>query len=206
MRRAADPVARAIAAAGGHDILSRVRVLSWGGTAHVLLGTTAVDLVTELRIEPFVRSRSVTWLAGQGRSTARTVMVERDSAFLVQDGAQTPMPAARARFERQQLGVYAYLLLAPAFLSAAGPKRLNAVHDGYPPISLTLGPDARIAAADYALAAPDYEDRAVRQHLSFTGTVTAGGVRFPRTTTIVQDGRPFMRMTIADFSVELDPA
>lgn len=202
-RAARDPVAWAMAAAGGRALLSRVRVLSWSATARVLIGTTAVDLLVEQRIEPFVRGRADTWLADEGRSTARTVMVERDGAFLVHEGAQTTMPPAQALFQRHQLGAYAYLLLAPAFVSAAGPRRLNAGREGFPPIALALGPDGRIASADYAIAAPKQNAAAVRQHLICAGSVSSMGVRYPRAISIVQDGRPFQRMAITDFSVEL---
>ena len=192
-----------MAAAGGRDVLARLRVIAWTGSARVMLGRTPVDLLLETRIEPFVRGRSDTWLASEGRSTARTLMTERDGGFVVHEGAQTPLPAAQARFERQQLGGYAYLLLAPAFVTAAGRGRLNAVQDGYPPMTLQLAGDGRIVAADYAIASPTQDGVAVRQRWLLSGSVTAQGVRFPRTVEIVQDGRPFVRMTIDTFSVEL---
>ena len=198
-----DTVARAMAAAGGADVLRRVRAVAWRGTARMMLGTTPVDLATETQIEPFVRGRCDTWLASDGRSTARTVMVERDSAFVVHEGAQTTLPPAQAVYERQQLGLFAYLLLAPAFVSAASATRLNAVHEGYPPIALTLAPDGRIAAADYAIAAPDRNGVSVRHHFGFIGSVSSHGVRFPKTIVTTQDGRLVARSTITDFSVEL---
>lgn len=205
-RGGGDPVARAFAAAGGRDRLARVRVLSWSGTARMMLDGTQVDLRVESRIEPFARARADSWLVSETRGAARTVMIERDSAFLVQDGAQTALAPAQARFERQRLGAFAYLLLAPAFVSAAGPNRLNAAREGYPPIALTLGRDGAVATADYVLAAPDPGGAAVRQHFSFAGSVRAQGIRFPRVTTMLQDARPSLRLTITDFSVELSPA
>ncbi|TPG54198.1 hypothetical protein [Sphingomonas glacialis] len=205
-RGGGDPLARAFAAAGGRDRLARVRVVAWSGTAWMMLGKTPVTLQVESRIEPFARARSDSWLISETRDAARTVMIERDSAFLVQGGAQTTLPAAQARFERQRLGAFAYLLLAPAFVSVAGRNRLNAAREGYPPIALTLGRDGQIAAADYVLTAPAPGAPSIRQHFSFTGSVSAQGVRFPRVTTMLQDGRPSLRLTITDFSVELSPA
>lgn len=204
--RGGDPVTRAMIAAGGRDRLARVRVLAWSGVARMMLGKTPVDLHVESRIEPFARSRADSWLVSETRGAARTVMIERDTAFLVQGGAQTTLAAAQARFERQRLGAFAYLLLAPAFVSAAGRNRLNAAHDGYPPIALTLDRDGRIATADYVLSAPEPGAPAIRQHFSFAGSVSAQGVRYPRVTTMLQDGRPSLRLTITDFSVELSPA
>jgi hypothetical protein len=195
-----------MAAAGGEAALRRVRAVAWSGTVRMMLGKVPVDLNVETRVEPFVRSRSDTWLASDGRSTIRTVMVERDSAFLVHEGAQTPLPREQARFERQQLGVYAYLLLAPAFVSAASATRLNAARDGYPPIALTLARDGRIASAEYRIRPTDSDGLSVLQHFGFVGSVSANGVRYPRIITIVQDGRPLSRLTISDFSVELDAA
>ena len=172
----------------------------------MMLGKVPVDLNVETRIEPFARGRSDTWLESEGRSTIRTIMVERDSAFLVHEGAQTALGHEQARFERQQLGAYAYLLLAPAFVSAASGTRLNAAREEYPPIALTLARDGRIAAADYRIETPDCEGRSVRQQFSFVGSVSSNGVRFPHVITIVQDGRPRSRLTIRDFSVDLDAA
>lgn len=195
-----------MAAAGGEAVLRRVRAVAWSGTARTMLGKIPVDLTVETRIEPFVRARCDTWLANEGRSTARTIMVERDSGFLVHEGAQTALGYDQARFERQQLGAYAYLLLAPAFVSAASATRLNAAREGYPPIALTLSRDGRIAAADYRLTSPGPAGRSIRQHFSLVGSVSAKGVRFPRVITILQDGRPLSRLTIGDFSVDLASA
>lgn len=205
-RDGGDPVARAFAAAGGRDRLARVRVLAWSGTARMMFDRTPVDLLVESRIEPFARGRADSWLVSETRGEARTVMIERDTAFLVQGGAQTALTLAQARFERQRLGAFAYLLLAPAFVSAAGPNRLNAAREGYPPMALTLGRDGAITSADYVLSAPEPGAAAIRQHFSFAGSVRAQGVRFPRVTTMLQDGRPSLRLTITDFSVELSPA
>ncbi|MEG3175003.1 hypothetical protein U1872_02085 [Sphingomonas sp. RB3P16] len=204
--RRAEPVSRALAAAGGRDLLTRVRVLSWSGRARMLLGSVPVELMVETRIEPFARARSDSWLVTEGREAARSVMVERDSAFVVQYGAQTPLPPAQAQFERQRLGAYGYLLLAPAFVSASSAQRLNAVRDGYPPIALTLAADGRIATADYAIAAPDPDAAAVRQHFRFTGSVAAQGVRYPRQISVTENGRESLRLTITDFSVDLTAA
>jgi hypothetical protein len=200
-----DAVSRAMTAAGGEAVLRRVLAVAWRGTARMMLGKVPVDLNVETRIEPFVRGRSDTWLEREGRSTIRTVMVERDSAFLVHEGAQTALAHDQARFERQQFGAYAYLLLAPAFVSAASATRLNAAREGYPPIALTLARNGRIAAADYRIATPDQEGRSVRHHFTFAGSISSNGVHFPRVITIAQDGRPLSRLTIRDFSVELDP-
>ncbi|WP_426257680.1 hypothetical protein [Sphingomonas sp. DC1600-2] len=201
-----DPIAHALAAAGGQALLSRVRVIAWSGTARMMIGRTPVDLMVETRIEPFARARSDTWLTSEGRSATQTIMVERDSAFLVHNGAQTSLPQPQAYFERQKLAAYSYLLLAPASLSPNGRRGITAIRDGYPPIALTLAPDGRIASADYTLAGPPPNPPLVHQHLLFAGTVSAQGIRFPRTTTILQNGRPVLRTTISDFSVELDPS
>lgn len=201
-----DPVARAMSAAGGEAVLRRVRAVAWSGTMRMMLGKVPVDLNVETRIEPFVRGRSDTWLASAGRSTARTVMVERDNAFLVHEGAQTTLTREQARFERQRLGVYGYLLLAPAFVSAASATRLNAARDGYPPIALTLARDGRIASAEYQIGVLDRDGLSVRHHFSFVGSVSSSKIRFPRIITIVQDGQPLSRLTIGDFAVELDAA
>lgn len=215
-RPAADPVARAIATAGGAAVLARVRSLSWAGTARVIAGETngPIDLMMETRIEPFVRARSDSWPAAQGRSSGKTLMIEGRTGFMVDNTAQRALTAGMARHEREQFGVYGYLLLAGATVTNAGPRRLTAVREGFPPISLTLGADGRIVGADYLVAAPDAVERPgvdgsarpIREHFVFSGTIADKGVRWPRRIEIFRHGRPFLRLAINDLSVELAPA
>uniref|UniRef100_UPI0035CAE6E9 hypothetical protein n=1 Tax=uncultured Sphingomonas sp. TaxID=158754 RepID=UPI0035CAE6E9 len=202
---AGDPVARAVAAAGGRELLSRVRAISWTSRNRIVLGGTVVDVLAETRIEPFARWRSDTRLVGEDRTDTRTLMIERDGGFIVQSGAQVPMPGEQARFERQQFGVFAYLLLAQAALATAGPKRLTATHAGFPPIALGLASDGRVAMADYAVPPPGTTNGGM-QHFTFSGTVSAQGVRFPRKIAITQAGRDTTTMILDAFSVELMPA
>lgn len=207
MRVGGDAVAHALAAAGGAEILARVRALRWSGTAHVAngdpRGTTALSV--ETRVEPFVRARTDSWIAAAGRSTARTLMIERDTGFSVAGTAQRPLSAAMALSEREQFGVYGYLLLHGARLSVAGPHRLTAQRADYPPIALALAADGRIVGAEYAIASPDDDPtaRPIRENWTFAGLVSDKGVRWPRSIRIARDGRPFVQLTIKDFAVEL---
>lgn len=204
-----DPVERAMAAIGGRALIERVRSLRWSGTARIFAGARTIDLGVDTLVEPFVRARSDSWPAGEGRSALRTLMIEGGRGFTVTDGKQSPLAPAATANERQQFAVYGYMLMAGARWTAGSNGRLMGEHPGFPPIELRCGRDGRIRSADYVVASPDEAaapgDPAtlIREHFAFAGTVDDKGVRWPRKIAIVQDGKPFFALSIDQFSVEL---
>ena len=75
---------------------------------------------------------------------------------------------------------------------------IDASQPGYPSVRLTLDHASRVAAAAYAVDAPDGRGR-VDQHITFDGRL-ASGVDWFRHMTITQDGRPYFTLAIERFS------
>lgn len=205
----ADPIARAMAAIGGRALIERVRSLRWAGTARVFAGARTIDLGVETFVEPFVRARSDSWPASEGRSAMRTLMIEGDRGFTVIDGKQSALGPAATAHERQQFGVYGYMLMAGARWTAGSNGRLMGEHPDFPPIEIRCGRDGRVQSADYVVASPDEAAppgnpaSRLREHFAFAGAIADQGVTWPRRIAIVQDGKPFFALSIDSFTVDL---
>lgn len=196
-----DLLARAMSAMGGADRLRRVRRVDWSGTAVVFDGDRRIDLGIETWWRPFHSAQSRSWLAAQGPTRAATMTLTPERATVDRNGATTVMPAQQARHERQQFALYGYMLLAQAPTAVVG-ERLYAAHAGLPPIRFDLGPDGRIARADYRVVAPD-NDRTIAEQIVCEGEIASRGIRWPRRLTIAQDGKPYFELHLTRFAVTL---
>jgi len=194
-----DLLDRAIAAMGGREQLARIKALRWTGQARVETGDTTLRLEVETRVEPFLRAQSRSWLSGKPE-TARTLIIEPDGGFVERGGARTPLPARQVLHERQQYGLYGYMLLtrAPTRVEGGG---LTAHRSDLPPVHFLLEGD-HLAAADYTVASPD-SDGTIAQRFLFEGEQPDKGVHWPHTITIRQNDKPYFILDIESFSVEL---
>ncbi|MDB5705672.1 MAG: hypothetical protein JWN66_2788 [Sphingomonas bacterium] len=190
-------------AVGGRALIEQVRSIRWSGTAAVFVGAKTIDLGVETVLEPFVRARSDSWLVMEGRSTRRTLMIEGDQGFKVVDRQQSALSPAATINERQQFGVYGYMLMAGARWTAGRGGRMRGERTGFPPIEIACGPDGRIKSADYVVASPDQGGQPIREHFAFAGTMSDKGVNWPHKIAIVQDGKPFFALSIDEFVVTL---
>ena len=200
---ATDPVSRARTAMGGAALLRRVKAIGWSGSAKVFTAGQVNDLRVETRIEPFVRARSDSWLAGEDRSARRILMVEGHGAFAVIDGKQTQLAPIRAEYERQQFGIYGHMLLAG--IAIAQGKGIASAKAGFPEALFTVTRSGMFATADYQVAAPDTPD-SFREHFIFGGSVTDQGLRWPQRIAITRNGKAFYNLTIDELTLELSPA
>lgn len=196
---APDLLDRVISAAGGRALLARVKALNWTGVARVNAGDKTLNISVKTRVEPFVRARSETFLVGQPE-TARTLIIEPDGGFVEKGGVRTGLPARQIEHERQQYGLYGYLLLAfaPAHLEAG---RIVSQRPGLPPIRFLTEGDY-LAAADYTVSSPD-SDGTISQQFIFEGEMPDKGVHWPRTITIAQNDKPYFILDLQTFSVDL---
>jgi hypothetical protein len=206
-RKRNDNIERAMAAMGGSTLLSRVRALRWIGTAKVFARGKAIHLGVETSFEPFRRARSDSWLASEGRSQIRTLMIEGAQGFRVVEGRQSALSPADLLNERQQFGAYGYLLMAGSGWRAHGRGALRGTHKDFPAIDLRCGTDGRIVAADYLVAPPEdstgIAGKPIREHFTFSGTVADKGLRWPKRIAIAQNGRPFFDLSIDQLWVDL---
>jgi hypothetical protein len=194
-----DLLDRVIAAAGGRALLSRVKALNWTGLAQVFAGDRTLEIEVKTRVEPFVRARSETFLQGKPE-TARTLIIEPDGGFVERAGVRTALPARQTEHERQQYGVYGYLLLALAPTRLVD-GRIVSQRPGLPSISFLTEGD-HLAAADYNVANPD-SDATIDQRFLFEGELPDKGVHWPQTITIFQNAKPYFILDLRTFAVEL---
>jgi hypothetical protein len=194
-----DLLERALKAAGGRARLSRVKALTWNGNAQVFAGDRTLKIEVATRVEPFKRARSETALAGT--TDKRVLIIEPDGGFVERAGTRTALPPGQAEHERQQYGLYGYMLLAQAPTRAGG-DRLIAQRAGWPPISFMLEGDL-LVAADYAVRDPQ-GNGTVAQRILLEGEVSDHGVRWPRTITILHNAKPYFILDVERFAVEFD--
>lgn len=183
---------------GGRILLARVKALRWTGTARVESGGRVLEIEVDTRVEPFVRARSETRLAGT--ADARTLILEPDGGWVERNGTRTPLPAAQTEHERQQYGLYGYMLLVHAPTRVVG-DHLVAERPGLPPATLLLEGDA-VMAADYAVASPDGAGT-IAQRFLLEGELSDQGIRWPQTITILQNDKPYFILDLESFAVEL---
>ncbi|MGY4397869.1 hypothetical protein ACVWZA_003066 [Sphingomonas sp. UYAg733] len=195
-----DPVARTAAAMGGQRLLDRVAAIGWVGGAEVVTPEKTLRLGIETRVEPFVRAHSNSWIMAEGVAKTRSLIIEPTGGWTERDGKRAALPAHQIRHEREQYGLYGYMLMRSP--TAAVGDRLLAAHPGLPPVSFETGQDGRLSAATYTVFAPDGGE-VIQERFTFDGTVTDKGLRWPRRLRIAQNGVPFFTLFIDRFMVEL---
>lgn len=183
---------------GGRTLLSRVKALRWTGVATVEAGGRTLEIEVSTRVEPFVRARSETRL--EGTKDVRTLIIEPDSGWVERNGTRTPLPPAQTIHERQQYGLYGYMLLVRTPTRVAG-DGLVAERRGLPPVTFLMEGDF-VAGADYAVANPG-GDGTVQQRFLLEGELSDQGIRWPQTITILQNDKPYFRLDLETFAVEL---
>ena len=185
---------------GGAALLSRVRSIGWLGAAEVVTPERTLRLGIRTRVEPFVRASSTSWIMSEGVAKARTLMIEPDAGYVERDGKRTPLPRDQERHEREQYGLYAYMLLRAPMVEAGG--KLLAASEGLPPIRFDTDIAGRLTGADYTVHAPD-GGTVIQQRFTFDGIVRDKGLAWPRRIRIAQDGIPFFTLAIDSLRVEL---
>lgn len=161
-------------------------------------GARVIELTLRTRVEPFRRARSTSWLTREGEASARTLVIEPADGWLEQGGARKPLPPALIAHERQQYGVYGYLL-GLGRVEREG-SQVRASQPGYPPIRMELD-HRRVASADYVVGSPT-DGAPVSQHFTFEGEIREHGVRWFKQMTIEQSGRRYLQLWINDVTVE----
>ena len=177
--------------------VKQVKAIGWSGSAMVFDGPRVIELGVRTRVEPFVRARSISWLTREGEASARTLVIEPADGWMEQGGQRKPLPPALIAHERQQYGLYGYLLDAPTRGDAPASR---ASQPGFPPISMEIR-RGLIIAADYTVGSP-VDGSPLAQHLTFEGEIREHGVRWFKQMTIAQAGRRSFELWISDLTVE----
>lgn len=162
-----------------------VKALNWESVVRVSANGKPLAIHTKTRVEPFVRARSETYLVDQGPASMRVLVIEPDGGWVERDGQSTALPPSQARHERQQYGIYGYMLEALA--EPAQGTHLKARHDGYPLFEYASNGDLPTMAL-YTVSTPDGQGT-IRELFRFEGRLTGTAIPWPKRITIEQDGQ-----------------
>ncbi|MFO1186884.1 MAG: hypothetical protein U1E87_05215 [Alphaproteobacteria bacterium] len=200
---------RAVEAAGGENVLSRARVLTWTGQASVYAGDKRIDLNVQTAVEPFTYALSDTWLRDQGRASLRTLEIDGNQGWLIRDGERTPMSDAALRHEKQQYATYGLMRLvslrdAGAAFSLppgapANSRVLEVHHPNAQDSRLTFAADGRLVALENTVDAPD-GGAPIPQRFEFSGRIKGRGVVWPRSLRLYQAGNLYFTLDLASFT------
>ncbi len=201
-------VKRALDRAGGMAALARVKTLSWTGTARILAGPKPLEIGVSTTVWPFTSARSDTWLASEGPSKTRSLVIEGDKGWTERGGARSDMPAAMLAHERQQYALYGLMLLIPlcgpdvetvVLPDLDGSGRVAVNHPKAPRTTLVFDETAQLAGAENSVVSPDEGGAPIDQVFTFEGEIESAGVRWPRRVAISQNGKPYFELSLATF-------
>lgn len=176
-----------------------IAAIGWLGRATVAAGERTLLLAVETRVEPFRRARSTSWLIEAGPASARTLVIEPHGGWVEREGIRTPLPPCQVVHERQQFGIYGYLLRA--LRAAPEEAALTLREPGYPDARFRLD-GGRPSTAEYRVSAAEDGASPIAERLAFSGVIEEDGVRWPRRIAIEQDGRPYFTLDIDRLRIE----
>ncbi|WP_326524053.1 hypothetical protein [Sphingomonas sp.] len=169
----------------------------WEGTGKIYFGDRGwVEIGFATTMEPFVRVRSESWVVGEPAADRRTLVIEPNEAYSTQGGRRTDLSAQQAAHERQQYGVYAYMLGLGRQSTASSGARKSA-QPGFPEATLYYDGD-RVSIIDIVVDAPRPGPR-MTERFTLTGELASGEARFPQKIAILQDLRPAYELQVTKF-------
>lgn len=207
---ARDVLQRAVSAAGGAENLQRARVLAWHGKATIYASADQrINIEGEWRVEPPDRALAETYLADKGPSTTRTLGIDNGRGFTRIGGKEQPMDPAMFSNERDQFYLYELFRLVPLLGSeytvtslpvADGQQGLRVSRSGRRDVELYFDASNRLARAKTTVFDPAQKVD-VPEELQLTGTVEAGGIKWPQRMQIFQSGRLFFEVELSNFRI-----
>lgn len=199
---------RAIAAAGGTDALAAATTIEWTarGTAHTSSGAEPIE--GRWTLHPSGGGEIVTWAPGQPAASAQRMILSGASGWSERGGVRTPLPAAVLAHERDQMYVFSLMRLLPlrdtdVELSVVSPSTLLVRHPRHPDVEASFGADGRLSRLRTTISHPSTNSDIVHE-LSLGGTISAGGITWPRTMRITHDQRPMLDLEIVGLAVRTD--
>ena len=202
---AAALVNRAIEAAGGAHALAAVRGVEWTatGTLHTPEGATPIE--GRWIIDFHDRADVTTWERASGKASARRILLEGTAGWIERGGARIPLSAPEVAHARDQVFLASVLRLLPlrdagVELSVIAPGRILVRHPARPDLEATFRTDGRLARLQTTISHP-VDNSDIVQQVVLEGTISAGGVTWPRTIRVTQDGKPFLDLELTSVVV-----
>lgn len=196
---------RAIVAAGGEKALAAATVLKWSAKATIHTSRGPLHIEGRWIVEPPDRAVVTTWETGTQSSSVRRMLLDVSRGWMERNGEKTAMPAATLANERDQFYLYSVMRLLPlrdpdVELSVIGPGSLLVRHTRRPDVEAFFDESGRLIRLRTHVSHPaDNSD--IVQEVTLAGTISSAGVQWPRTITIVQDGKPFFDMDLFEFAL-----
>jgi hypothetical protein len=203
----------AIVAAGGAENLQRQSVFAWHGkgTIHAARGQT-IRIEGDWRVEPPDRAIVETFIVGsgvdQGPGSTRSMGIDNGRGWWRIGGDEQPMDAATLANERDQFYLYHLLRLTPLLGAdytltplppdAVGRPALRVRHAGRRDADLYFDRDYRIVRLTTTIFHLGLKTE-VPEELRLTGTVEAGGIKWPQRIQILQRGELFFDLELTKF-------
>ena len=203
-------LARAIAYAGGEEALARATALTWDGDAVVHAGGRTVAITGRWAIQPPDTAIVATYAVDRGPATTRSMVVAAPRGWTAANGEFTPLPEAVLANERDEFYLYSVLRLVPLLergvslvslpADSAGHAAFGARQAGRPDVDVYVDGEGRVVRLRTTVAHPATGAPA-SQELLFAGTLSAGGIRWPRTMRITLDGAPYFDLEMRNLQV-----
>lgn len=195
---------RAIAAAGGEQALAAAAVLKWSARATIETPRGPIGIEGRWIVEPPDRAAITTWESDKPSDTRR-MLLDSSGGWMERGAERTAMAASVLANERDQFYLYAVMRLLPlrdpgVKLSVIAPGTLLVEHPRRPDVEAVFDESGRLARLRTQVSHPA-NNSDILQEMTFEGTISAGGVQWPRTLRITQDGKPFFEMTLLELAV-----
>jgi hypothetical protein len=203
-------LARAIEQAGGAEALERARGLVWDADATVHAGGRTVPISGRWAIQPPDTAVVSTYAVERGPSTMRHIVLAAPRGWLVNANGFAPMPPLMLASEREEFYFYSVMRLVPLRApgvtltmlppDSTGHRGILARNPGRPDVELYVDATGRLSRIRARIHDATTGNPVV-QEAWLSGETESGGVRWPRTMRLTQDGAPFFDLTLKTFRV-----
>lgn len=204
---------RAIAQAGGAQALERARALLWDGEASVHAGGRTVHIAGSWAVQPPDTAVVSTYEVSRGPAGTRALIVAAPRGWIWRDSALTRMPDAMFANEKDEFYLYDVMRLVPLReprvtlhaipADSLGQAGFRAERPGRPVVELYFDANGRLAHLRTHVQNPEGGGGpAVQQDLWLSGTLQAGGIRWPASILITMAGAPYFDLTLRNLRVQ----
>ena len=203
-------LARAVERAGGAQALERARGLTWEGDATVHAGGRTVPIRGRWAIQPPDTAVVSTYAVERGPSTTRHIVLAAPRGWLVSANGFAPMPPLMLASEKEEFYFYSVMRLVPLRAAgvtltalppdSSGQRGVLARNPGRPDVELYVDGTGRLSRIRARIHNAS-TGKSLVQEAWLGGEIESGGVRWPRTMRLTQDGAPFFDLTLRTFRV-----
>ena len=201
-------VERALRGIGGARRVQKYKALTWRGRATVHLPDRPLELQGQWRLVPPERARVETQDLKGTSASLRRMVVDGERGWGEVQGHPSPLPPELVDHERGQFYIYDLMRLAPLLspgftLTSLGRgadslRGVRVTRAGRPDVSLFFDDEPRLVRIESRVTDPRTGKEA-QQVMKLSGTIEAGGLRWPRRFELTWDGNPYFDVELQEF-------